>query len=532
MSEQWDAVVVGAGHHGLVAASILAERGWSVLVLEEQHRAGGAIASGEVTAPGFVTDLYSAFYPMSVVSPVLRRLELHRHGLRWLHPQHVLAHVTPYDRSVLLSRDVASTAASVGRYARADAHAWLRLVEQWQQIRRPLVEALLEPFPPVRPTGRLLRAGGLEGAAALTRLATLSAHRFAEQEFAGEGARLLVVGNGLHSDVPATSPLSALLGWLLSMIGQDQGWPVPQGGAGRLADALLAAATGRGASVRCGRRVTGVLVEGGRATGVVDETGQEYRARRAVVADVHAQVLYRDLLAAADLPDGLRSGLDRFTPDLATVKVNWALDAPVPWTADEARRAATVHLGVDLPGLLDGSHDLAVGRVPDDPFILLGQMTTADPSRSPAGSESLWAYTHVPMSAVSSPDATAVVDEQVRRMEAVIERNAPGFGARVLARHVQSPHDLEASDRSLRLGSVNGGTAQLWQQLVLRPTPGLGRPETVIDRLFLASASAHPGGSVHGAAGHNAARAALLRDRWSTQTWARGLVAAQRSLSR
>jgi phytoene dehydrogenase-like protein len=531
MTEHWDAVVVGAGHHGLVAASVLAERGWSVLVLEEQERAGGAVASAEVTAPGFLTDLYSAFYPLSIVSPVLQGLRLDRHGLRWRHPPQVLAHVSPDDRSVLLSRDLGVTAASVERHGRGDGDRWRGMHAQWLSVRDPLLASLLGPFPPVRAAARLLRATGPAGAAHLARLAAQGVHRLGEEEFVGDGARLLLTGNGLHADVPATSPPSALLGWLLCMIGQDHGWPVPAGGAGRLADALVGAATRRGATLRCGSRVTRVLVQDGRAVGVVDSAGREYRAGRAVLADVHALVLYRDLLAGTDLPSGLRADLDRFTCDLATIKVNWALDGPVPWTADEPRRAATVHLGVDLAGLVDGAHDLAVGRIPAHPFVLLGQMTTADPSRSPPGTESLWAYTHVPTSSVAGSDGGAVVDDQVRRMEAALERNAPGFADRVLSRTVQSPCALEASDRSLLAGAVNGGTAQLWQQLVLRPTPGTGRPETVVDRLFLASCSAHPGGSVHGAAGHNAARAALLRDRWGTRRWAAALLAAQRRVA-
>jgi phytoene dehydrogenase-like protein len=523
---------VGGGHHGLVAAALLADRGWSVLVLEEQQRPGGAVANAEVTAPGFASDLFSAFYPLSAVSPVLRRLRLHEHGLRWTHAPEVLAHVLPDDRAVLLSRRLATTAASVDAFGGGDGQRWVDLVSRWRAAREPLLAALLGPMPPLRPTAALVRRLGPAGVLRLARLATLSVRRLGEEEFVGPGGPLLLTGNALHSDIPATAPGSALLGWMLAMIGQDDGFPVPVGGAGAIADALLARVRAAGGQVRCGTRVERVLVRSGRAVGVVDASGQEYRARRAVVADVGAPQLYRRLLAGVDLPDTVEADLDRFTPDLATLKINWALDGPVPWTAPQARRAGTVHVGVDLDGLADQSHELSMGRVPAVPFLLVGQMTTADPTRSPAGTESLWAYLHLPPAVVADPEtSTAVVREQVAQAEALLERHAPGFGARVLGRHVQGPHELQAGDSGLPLGAVNGGTAQLWQQLVFRPTPGLGRPETVVDRLFLASSAAHPGGAVHGVAGSNAAAAALLRDGWGRRALGRSLVAAQRSLA-
>jgi phytoene dehydrogenase-like protein len=201
--------------------------------------------------------------------------------------------------------------------------------------------------------------------------------------------------------------------------------------------------------------------------------------------------------------------LERFQWDNPTLKVNWALSRPVPWTAPEARGAGTVHLGVDLDGFVDFASDLTVGRVPERPFLLFGQMTTSDPTRSPTGTESAWAYTHLPKSFESSPEQVAA---HVRRVEAALEEVAPGFTDTVIARHVQSPADLEEWDLNLVNGAVNGGTAAIHQQLFLRPTPGTGRAETPVDGLYLASASAHPGGGVHGACGWNAATAALRTD--------------------
>ena len=200
--------------------------------------------------------------------------------------------------------------------------------------------------------------------------------------------------------------------------------------------------------------------------------------------------------------------LDRFQWDHAVLKVDWALSGRMPWTAPEAHGAGAVHVGADTRGLIDIGADLAAGRVPENPFLNLGQLTTADPSRSPRGTESLWSYTRVPHDALRDPDEVA---RHVARMEAVLERHAPGFRDLVVGRFVSDPDTLQRQDPSLVRGALMGGTANLHQQLVFRPTPGLGRPDTPVDRLYLAGASAHPGGAVHGGPGAAAARAALAR---------------------
>jgi phytoene dehydrogenase-like protein len=224
-----------------------------------------------------------------------------------------------------------------------------------------------------------------------------------------------------------------------------------------------------------------------------------------VLADVTAPALYQQLLAGTPLPARLLRDLERFQWDNPTIKVTWALDAPVPWSAETARGAGTVHLGVDVDGFVDFSADLSVHRTPERPFVLFGQMTTSDPTRSPAGTESAWAYTHVPHGEWNADR----VARHVARIESAVERVAPGFGEHQVARLVQSPGDLEAANANLVGGAINAGTCALHQQLVFRPVPGLGRPETPVPGLYLASASAHPGGGVHGACGWNAARAAL-----------------------
>ena len=527
-AETVDAVVIGAGPNGLVAANALADAGWSVLLLEANDTVGGAVRSAEVTAPGFVSDLFSAFYPLAAASPVLRGLNLDDHGLRWSQAPRVLAHALPDGRAAVVERDVEVTAAGLDRFAAGDGQAWSDLFAQWQRIRDPLLDALFTPFPPVRAALALLRRSRVAGLLDLARLAVLPVRRLGTEHFSGVGGPLLLTGNALHGDVPPEAAGSAVFGWLLSMLAQDVGFPVPVGGAGQLARAMRSRFESAGGSVRTGTRVSAVLIAGGRAVGVRTEAGEQIRATRAVLADVAAPTLYRDLVGADRLPAGMIAALDRFQWDTSVLKINWALSGPVPWRADGARGAGTVHVGVDLDGFVDTAADLTVGRMPRRPFTLFGQMTTADPSRSPAGTESAWGYTHVPRELAHSTDA---LNEQVEAVQRSLDEVAPGFTDSVLARTVQLPADLEAADANLVGGAINGGTSSPHQQLFFRPTPGLGRSETPIAGLFLASASAHPGGGVHGACGWNAASAALhasgpaqaVRRRLARTVWGRVL---------
>lgn len=501
-----DAVVIGSGPNALVAANALVDAGWDVVVLEQQPSLGGAVRSAEVAAPGYVTDLFSAFYPLAAASPVLRGLDLGRHGLAWSQAPAVLAHVTSDGGAAVLHRNADDTAAGLDAFAPGDGDAWLRLVDDWRRLRDPLLDALFTTFPPVGAGLRLLRRLGTAGALRLARQATMGVRRFAAEQFDGAGGRLLLTGNALHTDLGPEAAGSALFGWLLCMLGQDVGFPVPRGGSGELSAALAARAVAGGAQLHTGAEVTGVEVAGGRATGVRLASGERILARRAVLAGVSAPALYTRLLEPGDVPARLLDDLRRFQWDHSTLKVNWALRSSIPWRAAAAAGAGTVHVGADEDGIVDFAADLTVGRAPRRPFLLVGQMTTADPSRSPAGTESAWAYTHLPRALA---DDRAVLDTQVQRLEETMEQAAPGFGDLVVGRHVQHPLDLQDADANLSRGAINGGTAALHQELVFRPTPGLGRPGTPIAGLYLASASAHPGGGVHGACGWNAARAAL-----------------------
>ena len=520
MTGTWDAVVVGAGPNGLVAANHLADRGWSVLLLEAQPEIGGAVRSARDVHPDFVHDTFSAFYPFVASSPVTASLDLEQHGLRWSHAPAVLGHLTERGWA-LQHRDREVTAALMDADHAGDGEAWLDLCRSWDQVGPHLLRSLTTPFPPVRGGVGLLahlrRAGGLE----LVRTLLTPALELGHGRFGGHAAALLLAGNSGHADIPLDAPGSGLVGLLLTMMGQNAGFPVPVGGAGELSGAMARRFTARGGEIRCGVEVTDIELSAGVAVAVRTADGERHAARRAVVADVHATRLYGSLLDPDELPARVTRGMRRFRDDPGTIKVDWALDAPIPWREEPAHAPGTFHVADSIEQMSQALSQVASGVVPAAPFMLAGQMTTSDPTRSPAGTESVWAYTHVPQKVLSDAGDDAVVglwDERERerlgdRMQARIEALAPGFARHVVARRVLGPRELEARDANLVGGSLGGGTAQLHQELVFRPVPGLGRPETGIAGLYLASSSAHPGGGVHGAPGMNAARAAVLHDR-------------------
>jgi phytoene dehydrogenase-like protein len=504
-----DAVVIGAGHNGLVAAAILADAGWDVVVLEAQAEPGGAVKSAELF-PGYVSDLYSAFYPLSIVSPALQALCLEDHGLRWTHAPAVVGHPQTADDedAPVIYRDINRTAEELERRDRGDGDRWCALFEQWQRIKDPLLSTLFSPFPPVRGAVQLLRKLGTAEALRLAHLLLLPAGVMAEQLFHGEAARVLLLGNAMHADVPIDAPGSGVMGYLLIMMAQDGGWPVPVGGAGQLTAALVNRARSAGARIECGREVDAVEVRGGRAVAVRTTDGATLRTRRAVVADTSAPRLYRELLPRHAIPEAVLRSMSRFVWDTPVLKINYALESTIPWRSKSLNDAGTVHLGADHDGLVRWMADLNTATVPLHPFMLFGQMTTADPSRSPAGTESAWAYTHLPRGVAD--DASA--DQLSAAVDLVLEKYAPGFSEHVIGKTIQRPSDLEASDANLHTGAVNGGTSQLYQQLIFRPAPGFGRAETPVENVYLGSAGATPGGGVHGICGRNAAKAALAGD--------------------
>jgi len=515
-----DAVVIGAGPNGLVAANLLVDAGWSVTVFEAQPDPGGAVRSAQVTAPGFTNDLFSAFYPLTAASPVMHRLRLENWGLHWRHAPVVLGHPTPDGPAAVLSRDLDTTCASLDRFAPGDGDAWRDLYGLFDQATPAFLELLLDPFPPVRAVAKLAARLRVSRGAELARLALLSVRRMASERFRGEGGRLLLTGNAMHADVSPEAPGSGVYGFVLAGLAQQVGYPVPRGGAQAITDALVSRLTSYGGTIVCGAHVDRVIVRNGRAVGI-EVAGDRVAATRAVLADTDVVALYRHLVGAAHLPARTMDRLNRFERGPGTVKVDWALGRPIPWRDAAVRGAGTVHLADSSQELTFTAAELVTGLVPAKPFMLLGQMTTSDPSRSPDGTEAAWAYAHVPQEVRgdAGPDGiTGKWNEReteafVLRMEDRIEAHAPGFRDRILARHVMSPPELEEANENLVLGDLSGGTAQLHQQLVFRPVLGLGRAETPVKALYLASSSAHPGAGVHGACGANAARAALLHDR-------------------
>jgi len=513
-----DAVVIGSGPNGLVAANILADHGWSVAVLEAQSEPGGAVRSGELTLPGFVHDRFSSFYPLAAASPAIRVLELERHGLRWRRHPLPVAHPARDGSVAYIAPDADATAACLDEFAVGDGEAWRRVMALWDRVGDDVVAALFTPFPQIRPALRLAAKLRLRGLTNFARFGLLPVRRFVDEEFRGAGAARLLAGNALHGDFSPEQPASAMFGWLLCGLAQRVGYPIPEGGSGELTAALVRRLHARGGAVTCGARVARIDVRRGRAVAVTTEQGDVVAARRAILADVGAPQLYLDLLAREDVPPHVLDAFRRFEYGNSTFKVDFALDGPIPWLHPETGRAGTVHVTEGVDALTRATTDIALRQIPAQPFLIAGQYAKADPTRMPQGKEILWAYTHVPQRPEGDAGGAGLTGrwedagERERfadRIADQVEAVAPGFRGRVLARHITTPADLEAANANLVGGAINGGTAQLHQELIFRPVPGLGRNETPVAGLYLASASAYPSGGVHGACGANAARSAL-----------------------
>jgi phytoene dehydrogenase-like protein len=494
-------LVIGAGHNGLVAAIHLAEAGLDVAVLEHASRPGGATRSSERTLPGFVHDDHAAFVPMTVASPAMRELELEREGLAWITPPVVMAHPFEDGTAIALRREVAATVASLGGAA---GRGWERAMAELLPHATTLVETILSPLAPVGGPLRLaasLRRDGLDWA----RRMLGSVEALGLEVFDGDRrATAWLSGSAQHSGLPPSTAGSGAFGLLLQVLGHSHGWPLPAGGMGAVADALRARAERAGAEVRCNATVEQITVTGGGVRGVRLAGGEEVGAD-AVVSTVSAQPLAR-MLQPGVLPGRLERRLRAWRYGTGAFKIDYALSGPVPWTAGEAREAAVVHVAGSLTELSAAAQAGALGAVPDHPALVVGQQSLHDPARAPAGQHTLYVYAHVPA-------RYAPADEEVAaRMEAQLERFAPGFGDLVLARALRSPAATEAENPSMVGGDLGGGTMELDQQLIFRPAPELSRYRTPVRGLYVAGASTHPGGAVHGMSGRAAARA-LLRDR-------------------
>ncbi|UGS38859.1 phytoene desaturase family protein [Capillimicrobium parvum] len=492
-------LVIGAGHQGLVAAIHLASAGLDVTVLEHAAAPGGATRSAECTLPGFVHDLHAGFLPMTVVSPAIRELEI-LGDVDLVTPHVAIAHPFPDGTSIALHTDVEATIASLGPSGRH----WREAMDQLLPLADTLAGTVLSPLPPVACTARLAAALRTDGITWGRRM-IMSAEALGLELFEGDRrATAWLAASAQHSGLPPDTTISGAFGFLLQLVGQRHGWPLVRGGTGRLVDALVRRATGAGAQIRCDAAVEGVLVERGRAAGARLATGERIRAD-AVLSTISALPLAR-LLPPGALPGRLQRRLAHWRYGTGAFKIDYALSAPAPWTAPEARESGVVHVAGELEELARSAQDAQRGVVPQRPALVVGQQSLHDDRRAPAGQHTLYVYAHVP----SRYDVT---DEDVAdRIEAQLERFAPGLRDVLLARAVRSPAATERDNPSLVGGDLGGGSYELDQQLIFRPAPGLSRYRTPLRGLYVAGASTHPGGAVQGVSGRGAARA-LLSDR-------------------
>jgi phytoene dehydrogenase-like protein len=494
-----DAVVIGAGPNGLTAAATLARHGWDVLVLEAKQRPGGAVYSEPLTLPGYLHDVGAAFFPFADESPAFRFLDLTGAGLEWGNARRESCHPAPDGTSATISRDIEESVQSFG----VDGPAWRRLAEWRRDMGERLVATLLAPLPGIGPAWRL-------GVANMVRLALRglpSTGGFSRRHFQTEAARRIVPGLALHADLGPDDFGGAGLGLVLALMAAGSGFRVPRDGARAITHALLRRLEEAGGKIQLGTRVERVLVRERRAVAVRTQQGEEIAVRRAVIADVGPPALFLKMLEERDTTWWLRTRIRRFRYAWGTFKMDWALSAPVPWLSSEARESAVVHAGDSLADLSAFTRQVRAGQLPDNPYLVIGQQSLVDPGRAPSGCHTLWAYSHVPSVVEGGwgQHKEAFADRVERRLEGL----APGFRPLILGRHIATPADLEAMDENLVGGDLGGGSSQFDQQLIFRPAFPYFRYRTPVRGLYLASASTHPGGGVHGACGFNAAHAAL-----------------------
>ena len=470
-----DAVVVGAGPNGLAAAICLARAGRSVHVIEAADRVGGGLRTEAMTLPGFVHDHCSTIHPFGRISPFFRSVDLARHGLVWVEPSAAMGHPLDDGSAVVARGDVATTA---GNLDVADRRSYRRLMDPLVRDWDALMPDLLGPLPiPTRPRRalRLARFGllGVPPASWLVR------------RFEGPRARALVAGAAAHSQLSLAEPVTAAVALVMLATAHVDGWPLPVGGAERIADALAAELRRLGGTIETGRRVTRL---------------DDLPSSRVTLFDTGVDQLLR--VAGPRLSPGYRRALRRFRPGPGTFKLDLALDGPIPWRAPELADAGTVHVGGSFEEIARSEAEVAAGRIPDRPFVLLAQPSRADRTRVPGEGETIWAYCHVPNG------STADMADPILRQ---IERFAPGFRDRILATTVTTPAELEAANPNDRGGDITGGRMDL-RQLFTRPSWRVLDPYATPDpAIFLCSASTPPGGGIHGMSGMHAADSALRR---------------------
>lgn len=473
MTRHPDAVVVGAGPNGLAAGIVLAQAGRTVAIFEAEPTVGGGCRSAALTLPGFIHDICSAIHPLAAASPLFRTLPLAGHGLEWVEPPAMVAHPFDDGSSAVVYRSVEETAVGLG----PDGSAYRKLVgpivEAWPRLEQAVLGPLRWPRHPLA-----LARFGLQ--------ALRSAEAVAHDAFSHPHARGLFAGLAGHGMLPLDVRPTAGFGLVLDTLAHVAGWVLPRGGAQRLSDALAAHFRSLGGEIVTGTRVRSI---------------DELPPARAVLCDLSPKPLLQ--IAGHRFPARYRRALERYRYGMGVFKVDWALDGPIPWRSAECGRAATVHVGGTFDEIAQAERDAWTGRHPERPFVLLAQPAAFDPSRAPEGRQTVWAYCHVPSGSAF---------DMLPRIERQIERFAPGFCDRILARAVMRPADLERHNANLVGGDIGAGSTDLWQ-LFTRPT--WRTYSTPVRGLYICSASTPPGVGVHGMCGYFAAQRALdevLRD--------------------
>ena len=466
---RYDAVVVGSGPNGLAAAITFARAGRSVMVLEAADTVGGGARSAELTLPGYVHDVCSAIHPLGASSPFFSKLPLAEHGLEWINPPAAVAHPLDDGTAVLLERSVDQTGQALGKDHRAYARIFRQLADDWPKIADDILGPLKLPRHPLR----VARFG---------RHALRSALGLAESVFNQEPARALFAGLAAHSMLPLERPVSAAFGLVLGATGHSGGWPLPRGGSQQISNALASYLASLGGEIETGNPV---------------ECIRELPEAPVTLFDLGPRQLLR---IAGDLfPSRYQRKLERYRYGPGAFKVDWALDGPIPWTAEQCRRAATVHVGGTLTEIARAEAAAWTTEPAERPFVLVAQQSLFDPTRAPSGKHTVWAYCHVP---------NGCDFDMTERIEAQIERFAPGFRDLILAKHTMPPSALQNYNRNYVGGDINGGVQDLGQMFA-RPTWRLNPYSTPAPGVYICSSSTPPGGGVHGMCGYHAAQSAL-----------------------
>lgn len=467
--KRYDAVVVGSGPNGLTAACILARAGLDVVLIEGFTELGGGTSSAELTLPGFIHDRGSAVHPFGIASPIFRILQLERFGLRWIQPSLPVVHPLDGGRAAIIRRSIRATADELGDDGAAYYRLFAPMVKSWEQIAPLVLHPLRFPAYPI-------------SAARFGMRSILPATVLARLLFRHEKAAALMAGLSAHSMLPLEAAFSSAPTLVLGALAHKVGWPIPQGGAGSIAKALLNFFRAHGGKVITGKWIKHL---------------DELPPHKIALLDLTPRQLLQ--LGSDYLPDSYREQLENYRYGPGIFKLDYALDGPIPWQAEDCARSATVHIGGTMAEIASAERAPHYQQHAAQPYVLLAQPSLFDPSRAPEGKHTAWAYCHVPNG--SNEDMTFAIEEQ-------IERFAPGFRSRILARNITTSSDIEQWNPNLIGGDISGGLPD-WKQLFARPVLSLHPQRTPIPSLYLCSSSTPPGPGVHGMCGYHAAKLAL-----------------------